>query len=188
MPYKQFLGYERGEDGSPQIVEKEATVVRSIYQMFLDGKSPSAIARYLTAENIPTPGGKRNWQSSVVQSILTNEKYKGDAILQKGFTVDFLTKKRKVNEGEVPQYYVTNSNPTIVSREVFDLVQSELEKRKGKRYTSSTSCFSSRIICDDCDGVIWQQGMAQHIKIPPCYLAVQFEVQEWKEMYHTALL
>ena len=107
MPYKQFLGYERGEDGNPQIVEKEAAVVRLIYQMFLDGKSPSAIARHLTAENIPTPGGKRNWQSSVVQSILTNEKYKGDAILQKGFTVDFLTKKRKVNEGEVPQYYVT---------------------------------------------------------------------------------
>lgn len=153
MPYKHFLGYERGEDGNPKIVEKEAAVVRLIYQMFLDGKSPSAIARHLTAENIPTPGGKKNWQSSVVQSILTNEKYKGDAILQKGFTVDFLTKKRKVNEGEVPQYYVTNSNPAIVSREVFDLVQSELEKRKGKRYTSSTSCFSGRIICGDCGGI-----------------------------------
>jgi hypothetical protein len=114
---------------------------------------PSAIARHLTAEDIPTPGGKKNWQSSVVQSILTNEKYKGDAILQKGFTVDFLTKKRKVNEGEVPQYYVTNSHPSIVSEEVFDLVQSELEKRKGKRYTSSASCFSSRIICGDCGGV-----------------------------------
>ena len=100
-----------------------------------------------------TTSGKRNWQSSVVQSILTNEKYKGDAILQKGFTVDFLTKKRKVNEGEVPQYYVTNSNPAIVSREIFDLVQSELEKRKGMRYTSSSSCFSSRIIYGDCGGV-----------------------------------
>jgi site-specific DNA recombinase len=64
-----------------------------------------------------------------------------------------LTKKRKVNEGEVPQYYVTNSNPAIISREVFDLVQSELEKRKEMRYTSSTSCFSSRIICGDCGGV-----------------------------------
>ncbi len=153
MPCKHFLGYERSEDGNPQIVEKEATVVRLIYQMFLDGKSPSAIARRLTAENIPTPGGKRNWQSGVVQSILTNEKYKGDAILQKGFTVDFLTKKRKVNEGEVPQYYVTNSHPAIVSEEVFDLAQSELEKRKGLRYTSSSSCFSSRIICGDCGGI-----------------------------------
>lgn len=153
MPYKHFLGYERGEDGNPQIVEKEAAIIRLIYQMFLDGKSSSAIARHLTSENIPTPGGKRNWQSSVVQSILTNEKYKGDAILQKGFTVDFLTKKRKTNEGEVPQYYVTNSHPAIVSEEIFDLVQSELEKRKGKRYTSSTSCFSSRIICGDCGGV-----------------------------------
>lgn len=153
MPYKQFLGYERGEDGNPQIVEKEAVIVRLIYQMFLDGKSPSAIARHLTAENIPTPGGKKNWQSSVVKSILTNEKYKGDAILQKGFTVDFLTKKRKVNEGEVPQYYVENSHCAIVSGEVFDLVQYELEQRKGKHYTSSSSCFSSRIICGDCGGI-----------------------------------
>lgn len=82
MPYKQFLGYERGEDGNSQIVEKEAAVVRLIYQMFLDGKSPSAIARHLTSENIPTPGSKKNWQPRVVESILTNEKYKGDAILQ----------------------------------------------------------------------------------------------------------
>ncbi|HEX3037802.1 MAG TPA: recombinase family protein, partial [Oscillospiraceae bacterium] len=124
MPYKHFLGYERGEDGNPQIVEKEAVIVRVIYQMFLDGKSPSAIAKHLTLNDIPTPGGKKNWQPRVVESILTNEKYKGDAILQKCFTVDFLTKKRKANEGEVPQYYVTNSHPSIVSEEVFDLVQS----------------------------------------------------------------
>ena len=95
MPYKNFLGYERGEDGNPQIVEKEAVVVRLIYQMFLDGKSPSAIAKHLIIEDISTPGGKKNWQPRVVESILTNEKYKGDAILQKCFTVDFLTKSEK---------------------------------------------------------------------------------------------
>ncbi len=73
--------------------------------------------------------------------------------LQKSFTVDFLTKKRKVNEGEVPQYYVENSHSAIVSGEVFDLVQHELEQRKGKRYTSSTNCLSSRIICGDCGDI-----------------------------------
>ena len=72
MPYKHFLGYERGEDGNPQIVEKEAVIVRLIYQMFLDGKSPSAIAKHLIIEGIPTPGGKTNWQPRVVESILTN--------------------------------------------------------------------------------------------------------------------
>ncbi|MEN6326925.1 MAG: recombinase family protein, partial [Syntrophomonas sp.] len=122
LPYKRFLGYEKGEDGLPKIVEKEAAVVRLIYKLFLEGKAPSGIATHLTNLGIPTPSGKVRWQASTVQSILTNEKYKGDAILQKRFTVDFLTKKQKVNEGEVPQYYVENSHPAIISPEVFGLV------------------------------------------------------------------
>lgn len=73
--------------------------VRLIYRLFLYGKSPTAIASYLTGEGIPTPAGKRNWRPNTVESILTNEKYKGDALLQKSFTVDFLTKKSKLNEG-----------------------------------------------------------------------------------------
>lgn len=151
MPYKRFLGYEKGEDGQPKIVEKEAAIVRLIYMMFLDGKPLSSIAKHLTKESIPTPGGKTIWQTSVVESILTNEKYKGDAILQKSFTVDFLTKKQKINEGEVPQYYVENSHPPIISPELFDYVQNEILRRKGNRY--SKSCFSGRIICGDCGSV-----------------------------------
>ena len=86
-----------------------------------------------------------------IKSILTNEKYKGDALLQKRFTVDFLTKKTKINEGEVQQYYVENSHPAIITPEEFDLVQEEFVKRMntGKQY-SSTSIFSSKIICGDC--------------------------------------
>ena len=80
--------------------------------------------------NIPSPSGKKTWQVSTVESILTNEKYKGAALLQKTFTVDFLTKKIKVNEGEVPQYYVQDSHPAIVDTDVFDLVQIELARRK----------------------------------------------------------
>lgn len=93
LPYKQFLGYEKGEDGSPKIVEKEAEVIRLIYKLFLEGKTPSGIAKHLTDCGIPTPSGKSKWPSSTVESILSNEKYKGDALLQKMFTVDFLTKR-----------------------------------------------------------------------------------------------
>lgn len=88
-----------------------------------------------------------------MKSILTNEKYKGDALLQKGFTVDFLTKKRKVNEGEVPQYYVQNSHPAIIEPDEFDAVQAEIERRKGLgRPSGCNSPFSTKIICGDCGG------------------------------------
>lgn len=151
LPYKRFLGYEKGEDGLPKIVESEAKIVRLIYKIFLEGKTPSSIACYLTEEGIPTPSGKEKWRTSTVESILTNEKYKGDAMLQKTFTVDFLTKKTKVNEGEVPQYYVENSHPAIISPEVYDMVQHEMKRRKENTgHHSGTSCFSSKIICGEC--------------------------------------
>lgn len=122
MPYKHFLGYCKGKNGLPEIVEKEAAIVRRIYALFLEGKSPAAIARLLTEEGIKSPGKKANWRPNAVISILKNEKYKGDALLQKRFIVDFLNKKQKVNEGEVPQYYVQNSHPAIIRPEIFDVV------------------------------------------------------------------
>lgn len=153
LPYKKFLGYEKGENGLPKIVETEAKIVRLIYRLFLEGKTSSGIAKYLTEQGIPTPSGKQKWHSSTVESILTNEKYKGDAILQKTFTVDFLTKKIKINEGEVPQYYVENSHPAIIAPDVFDMVQYEIKRRKENRgHHSGASCFSSRIICGQCGG------------------------------------
>jgi len=151
LPYGQFLGYEKGEDNLPKIVEEEAQVVRRIYRLFLEGKTPSGIAKILTDEKIPSPGGKEKWHISTVRSILTNEKYKGDAILQKAFTVDFLTKKKKKNEGEIPMYYVENSHPSIVSSNVFDQVQYELKLRKKHNgYKTGVSCFSGRIKCGQC--------------------------------------
>jgi len=148
--YKHFLGYEKGEDGFPKIVESEAKIIRCIYDMFyFKGKTPSNIASHLTEEKIPTPAGKEVWQASTVESILTNEKYKGDALLQKTFTVDFLTKKTKVNEGEIQQYYIEGSHPAIISPELFDLVQIELQKRKGQK-RSTAGVFASMIVCGDC--------------------------------------
>ncbi|EYE87154.1 recombinase, partial [Fervidicella metallireducens AeB] len=151
LPYKNFLGYTKGEDGYPKIVEEEAKIVRLIYRMFLEGKTALSIAKYLTENKVPTPAGKGVWHQSTVLSILKNEKYKGDAVLQKKFTVDFLTKKIKRNEGEVPQYYVENSHPAIISPEVFDMVQMEIKNRKeAKGYKTGKNYFSGKIICGDC--------------------------------------
>ena len=154
MPYKQFLGYRKGAKGIPEIVPEEAELVIRIYKMFMSGKSTSAIARQLTNEGIPTPGGKKVWQKATVDSILTNEKYKGSALLQKKYTVDFLTKTMKVNEGEVPQYYVENSHPAIIKPSEWEEVQVEMNRRraKGKRHDCS-SPFSGKIFCGDCGGV-----------------------------------
>ncbi|MGI6617736.1 MAG: recombinase family protein [Saccharofermentanales bacterium] len=151
MPYKSFLGFRKGEDGKPEVIPEEAAIVRRIYREFLQGQTYNGIARSLTREGIKTPRGKTKWSSSTIKSILQNEKYKGDALLQKSFIVDFLTKKQKINEGEVPQYYVTNSHEAIVNDEIFDLVQHEIECRnKSKQSGSSVNFFSGRIICASC--------------------------------------
>ena len=153
MSYKNFLGYEKGEDGKPVINEKEAAIVRLIFRLYLDGKTPAGICRQLEAEGVPTPSGKQKWSQTTVNSILRNEKYKGDALLQKKFTVDFLTKKMKPNEGEVPQYYVEGSHAAIICPEEFDRVQAEIARRKtlGRSYSGS-SVFSSKLVCADCGG------------------------------------
>jgi DNA invertase Pin-like site-specific DNA recombinase len=153
LPYGQFLGYEKGEDGLPKIVESQAEVVRLIYKMYLNGRTVTAIASHLTERGIPTPAGRRKWNVSTVLSILQNEKYKGDALLQKVFTVDFLTKVTKRNEGEFPQYYVEDSHPAIISPEMFDLVQAEIRRHKATgKNRSGAHCFSGMVICGECGG------------------------------------
>ena len=154
MPYKHFLGYRKGENGEPEIVPEEAEVVRRIYRLFLEGQTPYGIKRVLEEEHVPTPAGRETWQTATILSILTNEKYKGDALLQKTFCTDFLTKKMKVNEGEVPQYYVENSHPAIVTDEVFNMVQEEIERRKqAGRSHHGTSCFAGKLVCGCCGGL-----------------------------------
>ena len=108
----------------------------------------------MTQHGVPSPGGVKQWQSTTIESILTNEKYRGDALLQKTFTVDFLTKKMKKNEGEVQSFYVKGSHPAIVSGEVFELAQSELRRRResGRRICSG-SVFASKLVCGECGGI-----------------------------------
>lgn len=149
--YSHFLGYRKGKDGRPEVVPEEAVIIRDIYRMFLDGMTIRNIAKELTERGIKTPGGKDVWSVSTIKSILTNEKYKGDALLQKTYTLDYLTKTVKKNKGEVKQYYVTNSHEAIINEDVFNLVQVELQKRsKMRRGLRNNSPFCTKLICGDC--------------------------------------
>ena len=151
VAYSRFLGYTKGKDGKLEIVPEEAAVVKQIYDDFLNGMTISNIAKKLTTQGVKTPAGKSKWAISTVRSILSNEKYKGDALLQKTYTADYLTKQTKKNDGELPQYYVKNSHPAIIAPDIFDLVQYELAKRgKNKESLSNNSPFTTKIICGDC--------------------------------------
>lgn len=128
--YKNFLGYKKGEDGNPEIVEKEAKIVRKIYQLYLDGENYCSIATILTRENVPTPSHRMIWAPSTIKSILTNEKYKGDTRLGKTYVEDFLTHRVKANRGERKQYYIKDSHDAIIPPVIFDKVQEEIKRRK----------------------------------------------------------
>ncbi|MCD7826390.1 MAG: recombinase family protein [Clostridiaceae bacterium] len=151
VPFKRFLGYDRGPDGNLVVNPEQAVTVRKIYQLFLEGKTPCGIATQLTREGIKSPAGRDKWNASAVKSILSNEKYKGDALLQKTFTTNFLTKKTKVNEGEIPQYYVENNHEAIIDPDTFEMVQKELARRtRGKNRHSGIYIFSGKIKCGQC--------------------------------------
>ena len=151
LAYKHFLGYEKGEDGLPKIVEEQAKIVRLIYRSYLEGKSAHQIAILLTKMGVPSPAGRKKWQDTTVMSILTNEKYRGSAKLQKTYTIAFLQKKKKVNEGEVQQYYIEHSHDAIVAPTEFERVQLEIHRREAAGdHGASTYTFSSRIVCGEC--------------------------------------
>ena len=201
IPYGQFLGYRKGTDGLPEIVPEEAEIVRTIYRMCIEGKSTNAIAKHLTRQGISTPAGKQVWQRATVESILRNEKYKGAALLQKKFTVDFLQKKMKVNEGEVPQYYVEHSHEAIIDPEEWEKVQLELARRKnGTRRTQCNSPFAGKIICGDCGEIfgskVWHSNSkyrrtiwrcnAKYNSGEPCSTPHLYE-EDLKQYFVTAL-
>lgn len=160
--YKSFLGYKKGVDGKPEIVPDEAKIIKRIYTEYLSGKSLLDIAKGLTSDGIPTARGKDKWSSTRVLSILKNEKYKGDALLQKTYIADCISKKSKKNNGELPMYYVENNHPAIIERNMFDCVQEEISRRnsKGKvkqkgtktelgKY-SSKYALSELLFCGEC--------------------------------------
>ncbi len=160
MPYKKFLGYEKGEDGLMVVNEEQAKVVEQIYGLFIAGLSPVAIAKKLTDAGIPSPTGKDKWYEGTIRSILKNEKYKGCALLQKTYTPDFLTKKAVKNNGEVPQYYVEDSHPAIIDPDQFRLVQDIFAERAHDPKHSGATIFSGKIRCGCCGG--WYGSKVWH--------------------------
>jgi hypothetical protein len=156
--HNKFLGYTKGEQGQLVIEQEEAETVRQIYQEFLEGKSPYKIAAGLEKDGKITGSGGSKWYDSTVIGILKNVKYMGDALLQKTYTVDFLSKKRVINNGHAAQYYVEDSHEGIVSKEEFAAVQAEFERRSnlrgysktGKSKFTSDYAFSGKLFCGNC--------------------------------------
>lgn len=148
LPYKIFLGYQKGPDRLPAIVPEEAKIIRWIYYLFLERNPPSTIAAILTAAGIPAPGGKVKWYHTTVIDILKNEKHYGAARLQKGYISDFRTKKKVKNSGEVPMYFIENDHEGIITKEVFDAVQHRLEQPI--RAAHAHTLFANQIYCSEC--------------------------------------
>ena len=159
--YKHLLGYKKGADGKPEIIPEEAETVKLIYTMFLDGHSMKNIALILHVKGIHTKTGSTEWRTNTITRILQNEKYVGDALLQKTFTSDCITHKVVKNHGERPMYLVTNHHDPIIDRDTYNRVQQELARRNSKRKISdktvteqgkysSKYALSELLICGHC--------------------------------------
>ena len=158
-----FLGFSKGEKaGEWVIVPEEAAIVRQIFRDYLDGYSPGRIASGLMKDGVPSPAGKKSWYASTVKSILTNEKYTGDLLMQKYYTEDFLTQRVLKNDGVLPQYYVRNHHEPIIPRAVFERVQNEVKRRgsfindPGRLRLTNGTALKSRLICGICGRTLKQ--------------------------------
>ena len=160
--YKNFLGFRKGEDGRPEIVPEQAQVIQFIYDSFLSGDSIGGIKDKLEELRIPSPSGKAEWHYSTIQSILKNEKYKGDGIINKTYIEDSISKKVRLNNGERVKFYVENNHEGIISSEKYALVQEELARRTSKpkikqkgtkteqgKY-SSKYALTELLVCGEC--------------------------------------
>ncbi len=162
MQYKTLYAYKKGQDGEPEIVPEEAEIVREMYAQYLRGASLRMIKEKLEAEKILTVQGKPTWSIHTIRSILTNEKYCGDALLQKTFVSDCISRKVIKNTGQLPMYLVQDHHEGIVSRETFDAVQMEMARRNavsspskknaptGKASYASKYALSERLVCGEC--------------------------------------
>jgi len=170
--YSSFLGYDMGADGKLFIVEEQAKIVHRIYDEFLMGKTCYEIAKGLTAEGVPTPMNRTNWQDTTVRNILQNVKYRGDSVLQSTFVEDYLTKKVKKNNGELPKFYVSQNHPPIIPPEKFEMVLDEFRRRKAGGPYTCISPFSGRVVCGDCGGFygrkVWHSNSAYHTFVWHC--------------------
>ena len=156
-----LYGFRREKDGPVLIDEEKAAVIRQIAQWFLDGDSLHTIADKLAQRQIPSPKGKETWSTATLRSLLTNEKYKGDALLQKTYRPSLFSDRAVQNDGDLPKYYVEGVLPRILEPEMFDHIQEELAKRGAKRPTSEKAktpfgrysgkyALSTLVVCGKC--------------------------------------
>ena len=151
VPYKVFLGYEKDSNGAMVINPEQSILVRRIYGMFFQGMSPYSIAKIFEAEGQEFSEGNRKWYGSTLTSILKNEKYKGDALRQKTYSVNYLTKERAKNNGELQQYYIHNHHEPVIGSELFDMVQRQFEHRNPEiKLQNGPYIFSKKTRCADC--------------------------------------
>ena len=160
--HNKFMGYTKNENGDLVIVPKEAEIVRLVFRLYLEGYSAGKIAKYLEEQKIKTATGLEKWHDTVVLKMLRNEKYMGDALLQKTYTVDFMTKKKVMNKGIVPQYYVEDDHEAIIPKDLFYRVQEELARRASvnksavtrkknmKSKYSSEYALTGILLCGEC--------------------------------------
>lgn len=154
-----FLGYTKDAEGNLVIDPEQAEIVRRIYREYLEGASFLQIKRSLEADGIPNGAGHLKWHESNIHQILTNEKYIGDALLQKTYTVSVLDKKRSINNGQRPKYYVEGSHEAIIDRDVFMKVKAEIARRANlnpdgkRRVYSSKYALSGMVFCGHCGDI-----------------------------------
>lgn len=190
--YKKMLGYRKGADGQPEIVPEEAEVIKRIYHRYLDGCTLGQIKRELDEDNVPTAQGVEFWSPAIIHNILTNEKYIGDALLQKTYVTDCISKKVKKNQGERAMYYVENNHPAIISREMFDQVRNEMTRRSSKRKVLQKSgktelgkysgkyALTELLVCGECGSpykrVTWARNGKKRI-VWRCVSRLEFGTQ-----------
>jgi len=166
--HNKFLGYTKDKNGELAIVPEEAELVRRIFRLYLEGSSVIQIKNILESEGILTVTGNIKWWDSTINKMLSNEKYMGDVLQQKTYTIDFLTKKRVKNDGIVPQYYIEDDHEAIIPKELYYQVQEEKARRasmsktaaarkakqnqqeKEKSKYSSKFALSDILVCKEC--------------------------------------
>ncbi|MDO5392389.1 MAG: recombinase family protein [Eubacteriales bacterium] len=167
MSTKRFLGYDTDADGKLVINPQQAKIVVRLFLEYLDGKTVDYIKRIFEQEGILNWNGTAKWQATTLNSMLVNEKYKGDALLQKSYTVDFLSKKRAQNQGEIQQYYIEEDHEAIIDVKTWECVQLETERRKhyleehgtnSYSHNPENNPFASRIVCGSCNKVFSRKG------------------------------
>ena len=162
IPYSVTLGYRKGADGKIEIDPEQAKIVEQIFRLYLAGSTLEGIKNALERSEIRTPTGKTVWSIGTIRNILGNELYIGDALRQKTYVTDCISKKTKKNNGELPMYYIRDHHPAIISRELFQQVQAERTRRASRRKVmtktnktelgkySGKYALTERMFCSEC--------------------------------------